>query len=141
MELVNEMYASEAKLSQSAMEQIIRILTLMLAPFAPYLAQELWEEQGSQTPVFKESWPAWDPDLAREDEVEIVVQINGKVRHRMNVPAGLDQVQLAAMAEDNDQVQALIGSQTVVKIIAVPGKLRKLVIDDCWHVTREMRLK
>jgi len=128
MELVNEMYANEAKLSPAAMAQIIRILTLMMAPFAPYLTQELWEEQGGQGAVFKESWPAWDPDLARDDEVEIVIQINGKVRHRMNVPAGLDQVQMAALAEDNDQIQALIGEQTVVKIIAVPGKLLNLVV-------------
>jgi leucyl-tRNA synthetase len=128
MELVNEMYAAEAKISPAAMEQTIRILTLMLAPFAPYLAQELWEEQGKGTPVFKESWPAWDPDLARENEVEIVVQINGKVRHRMNVPAGLDQVQLAQIAQDDPHVAALVAGQTVVKIIAVPGKLLNLVV-------------
>lgn len=128
MELVNEMYANESKLSAGAMEQAIRILTLMLAPFAPYLTQELWEEQGKSNPVFKESWPAWDPDLAREDEVEIVVQINGKVRLRLNVPAGLDQVQMTSLAEDDDRIQALIAGQTVVKVIAVPGKLLNLVV-------------
>ena len=128
MELVNEMYGNETKLSAAAMEQTIRILTLMLAPFAPYVTQELWEEQGHATPVFKEQWPAWDPDLAREDEVEIVIQINGKVRHRMNVPAGLDQVQMTSLAEDSDQIQALLAGQTVVKVIAVPGKLLNLVV-------------
>ncbi len=90
MELVNEMYLEESHISPAAMGQILRILTLMLAPFAPYLAQELWEEQGGEGPVFKQDWPEFDPDLARESEVEIVVQINGKVRARLIVPPGTD---------------------------------------------------
>jgi leucyl-tRNA synthetase len=128
MELVNEMYAHEAKISPPAMGQTIEILTLMLAPFAPYLAQELWEEQGHQTAVFKQPWPDYDPDLVRETEVEIVVQINGKVRHRMMVPAGLDQAQLSAAALADDVVSGLIAGKTVVKIIAVPDKLVNIVV-------------
>jgi len=128
MELVNELYANEAKISPPAMGQTIEILTLMLAPFAPYLAQELWEEQGYDTPVFKHDWPAYDPELTRETEVEIVVQINGKVRLRLNVPADLDQVQMASLVEDDDRVQTLIAGKTVVKIIAVPGKLLNIVV-------------
>jgi len=100
----------------------------MMAPFAPYLAQELWEEQGCDTPVFKHDWPDFDPDLARESEVEIAVQINGKVRLRMTVPAGLDQVQLASRVQDDNRVQELIAGKTVVKVIAVPGKLVNIVV-------------
>ncbi len=128
MELVNELYANEARISPPAMGQTIEILTLMLAPFAPYIAQELWEEQGYDTPVFKQAWPDFNPDLARETEVEIPVQINGKVRLRLMVPAGLDQVQLTTLAQDHDQVQALIADKTVVRIVAVPGKLLNLVV-------------
>jgi leucyl-tRNA synthetase len=128
MELVNEMYACEAKISPAAMGQTIEILTLMLAPFAPYLAQELWEEQGHQTPVFKQPWPDFDPDLVRESMVEIVVQVNGKVRHRMTVPAGLDEVELTKLVLDDPTVSALIAGKTVVKVIAVPDKLVNLVV-------------
>jgi leucyl-tRNA synthetase len=128
MELVNELYASETRISPPAMGQTIEILTLMLAPFAPYLAQELWEEQGYDTPVFKHEWPDFDPDLARESEVEIAVQINGKVRLRLNVPAGLDEVQTISLVQDDDRVQELIAGRTVVKIIAVPGKLVNIVV-------------
>jgi leucyl-tRNA synthetase len=128
MELVNEMYLEEARLSPAAMGQTIQILTLMLAPFAPHLAQELWEEQGGAGPVFKQTWPDFDPDLARESEVEIVVQINGKVRARLIVPAGTDAQGLTSMAEDDDKIQALVEGKTVVKVIAVPDKLINLVV-------------
>ncbi len=128
MELVNEMYLEESHISPAAMKSILRILTLMLAPFAPYLTQELWEEQGGQGPVFKQAWPAYDPDLARESEVEIVVQINGKVRTRLVVPPGTDADGLTRMAMADEKVQALIAGKTVVKVIAVPDKLVNLVI-------------
>ena len=60
----------------------------MLAPFAPYLAQEIWEELGHEGPVFRQCWPAFDPELAKEDEAEIVVQVNGKLRSRITAPFG-----------------------------------------------------
>jgi leucyl-tRNA synthetase len=128
MELVNEVYLEEAHISAAAMEQTIRILTLILAPFAPYLAQELWEEQGGAGAVFKQPWPDFDPDLARESEVEIAIQINGKLRGRMTVPAGTDTNGLTSLAKDDEKIQALIAGKTVVKIIAVPDKLINLVI-------------
>ena len=104
----------------------LRLMTiLMLAPFAPYLAQELWEEQGHMTPVFKESWPDVNWQHALVSEVEIAVQLNGKVRLRINVSAGLD---LAEVARDHPQIQALVAGKTVVKVIAVPDKLINLVV-------------
>src|SRR5712692_2532324 len=79
MELVNVLYAEEAQLSGAALAEAIEKLVLLLGPFAPYLAQELWEELGRSGPVFKQSWPAYDPELTKEDEAEIVVQVNGKL--------------------------------------------------------------
>jgi leucyl-tRNA synthetase len=128
MELVNEMYAAEARLSPAAMEQTLRILTLMIAPFAPYLAQELWEEQGHTGPVFKQEWPDFDPDLARESEIEIAVQINGKLRARLTVPAGTDSNGLISLAKDDDKIAALLEGKTVIKTIAVPDKLINFVV-------------
>ena len=128
MELVNQAYLEEQKISAGAMAQLIEILTFLLAPFAPYLAQELWEEQGRTGPVFKQPWPAYDDDLARETEVEIPVQINGKLRGRVTVAAGLDKAGLEAAALSDDKVQAMIEGKTVVKVIAVPDKLVNIVI-------------
>ncbi len=88
MELVNELYAEEARISPAAMAEVLEKLALMLAPFAPYLAQEIWEEIGKEGPVFRQPWPAFDPELAKEDEAEIVVQVNGKVRGRVFAPFG-----------------------------------------------------
>jgi leucyl-tRNA synthetase len=130
MELVNEMYLEEAHISPAAMEQTLRILTLMLAPFAPYLAQELWEEQGGAGAVFKQEWPDFDPDLTRESEVEIVVQINGKVRARLLVVPGTDANGLTSIAMDDERVQSLVAGKTVVKVIAVPDKLVNLVVKE-----------
>ena len=128
MELVNEMYLEESRISSETMGKILGVLTLMLAPFAPYLAQELWEEQGGEGPVFKRDWPPYDPALARESEVEVVVQINGKVRARLIVPAGTDANGLTSIAMDDEKVQTLIAGKTVVKVIAVPDKLVNLVV-------------
>ena len=128
MELVNDLCAEERSISAATMEQSIRILTLMLAPFAPYVAQELWEEQGNSGPVFKQEWPDFDPDLARETEIEIPIQINGKLRTRISVVPGLDAAQLKVAALDEDKVQEWIGEKTIVKIIAIPDKLVNVVV-------------
>ena len=128
MELVNDLCAEERSISAATMEQSIRILTLMLAPFAPYVAQELWEEQGNSGPVFKQEWPDFDPDLARETEIEIPIQINGKLRTRISVVPGLDAAQLKVAALDEDKVQEWIGEKTIVKIIAIPEKLVNVVV-------------
>jgi leucyl-tRNA synthetase len=128
MELQNHLYAEESHISASAMRQTLEILTFLLAPFAPYLAQELWEEQGKSGPVFKQEWPDYDPDLARETQIEIPIQINGKLRTRINVAPGLDKVQLEAAAIDDDKVRVLLEGKTIVKVIAVPDKLVNLVV-------------
>jgi leucyl-tRNA synthetase len=128
MELVNELYAEEPRVSAPAMAQSIRILTLMLAPFAPYIAQELWEEQGNAGPVFKQEWPDFDPDLARETQIEIPVQINGKLRTRILAPPGLDAAQLKVAALDDDKVTALVEGKETIRIIAVPDKLINIVV-------------
>ena len=76
MELVNFLYAEEANISGAAMPEILEKVALMLAPFAPYVSQDMWEELGKEGPVFRQCWPVFDPELAKEDEAEIVVQVN-----------------------------------------------------------------
>jgi leucyl-tRNA synthetase len=128
MELTNDLYAEEATISASAMEHVIGIFVFLLAPFAPYLAQELWSELGRTGPVFRQPWPAFDADLARETEIEIPVQINGKIRVRFTVPTGLDKAQLEAAARTDEKVIAALEGKTIVKVIAVPDKLVNVVV-------------
>jgi leucyl-tRNA synthetase len=128
MELINELYAQETRISAAAMAQTLEILTLMLAPFAPYLAQELWEEQGKSGPVFKHAWPKFDEELARESEVEIVVQINGKNRAKLTVAPGTDAEELKKLALADAKIAGLVAGKTIVKVIAVPDKLVNIVV-------------
>lgn len=133
MELVNEIAASEAaidagEVSPRALTEIFRNLVLLLAPFAPFFAAEMWEHIGGEGVVFRAPWPAADPELLRELEIEVPVQMNGKLVNVVKVPAGSgeDTVKTAALADA--KVVAKIEGKTVVKVIVVPGKLVNLVV-------------
>jgi leucyl-tRNA synthetase len=128
MELINELYANEQDLSGCALAQVLENLTLMLAPFAPYLAQELWEEQGRTTPVFRETWPTFDAELAKEDLAEVVVQVNGKLRGRLHVPFGTSREELEAQAKADDKVKPFVDGKQIVKVVVVPDKLVNIVV-------------
>ncbi len=133
MELVNEIVASEAALdrgeiSEAAKASLFRSIVLMLAPFAPYFSAELWEKIGGEGAVMRAAWPVADEALAREDEMEIPVQVNGKLVVVIRVAAGSGEetVKLAALADA--KVSARIDGKTVAKVIVVPGKLVNLVV-------------
>jgi leucyl-tRNA synthetase len=103
-------------------------LTLLLAPFAPFLAAELWEQAYYAGDPFRVTWPVYDPELAREDELEIPVQVNGKLANVVKVPAGSDEAAVKAAALADEKVKARTEGKTVVKLIVVPGKLVNLVV-------------
>ena len=135
MELVNEITAAEAGLAEmpaeasaGLMAAIVPSLILLLAPFAPYLAAELWSETGGTDSLLRQPWPPFDPDLAREEELEVPVQVNGKLRAVVKVlpDAGSEAMQQAALAEA--RVQASIAGKQVVKVVVVPGKLINIVV-------------
>jgi leucyl-tRNA synthetase len=128
MELVNVLYAEEANLSSTAMSEVLEKLALMLAPFAPYLAQEVWEELGREGPIFRQCWPAFDPELAKEEEAEIVVQVNGKLRTRLYAAFGAPREELEARALADEKVQPFLAGKRVVKVIVVPDKLVNIVV-------------
>ena len=128
MELVNELTAHEADISAGVMAQVLEKLVLLLGPFAPYLAEELWEELGRTGPVFRQAWPTFDPELAREEETEIVIQINGKVRSRLLVPNGTATEELQARALADPRVRQLTDGRQVVRVIVVPDKLVNIVV-------------
>jgi leucyl-tRNA synthetase len=105
-----------------------KVLVLLLAPFAPYLAHELWEMLGEKGNLLKAAWPKYDPELAKEDEIEIPVQINGKLRSVVVVPAGSSEDTLRTVAMADEKVKAAIAGKQIVKKIVVPGKLINLVV-------------
>jgi leucyl-tRNA synthetase len=133
MELVNEIQAADAQLAAGeipapVVRELLRTLVLLLAPFAPYLAAELWEELGEEGAVLRAPWPVSNPKLSKENELEIPVQINGKLVIVVRVVADADAKVIEAAALADERVQSRIVGKTVVKIIVVPGKLVNLVV-------------
>jgi leucyl-tRNA synthetase len=128
MGLMNVLTDLEKQISAPVMREVIEKLTLMLEPFAPYLAEELWEEQCRPGPVFNHPWPAYDPELAREEEAEIVIQVNGKVRGHVYVPFGTSRDELEKHAMADAKIQSLLDGKRVLKMIVVPDKLVNIVV-------------
>ena len=128
MELLNTLHDEDANLSRAALDQILPALVLLIGPFAPYLAEELWEQLGRNGPVFRQSWPAFDPTLANEDAADVVLQVNGKVRGRLSVPFGTPEAEIEKLALADPKVQPFIAGKQVVKIIVVPDKLVNIVV-------------
>jgi leucyl-tRNA synthetase len=133
MELVNDLQAADAQLAAGevpapVVRELLRSLVLLLAPFAPYLSAELWEELGEKSSVLRAPWPVSDPELAKDDELEIPVQINGKLVTvvRVAVDAAPKAIEAAALAEE--KVKARTAGKNVVKVIVVPKKLVNLVV-------------
>ena len=128
MELLNELVDEEPRLSGAVVIEVLEKLTLLLGPFAPYLAQEIWEELGHDGPVFRETWPTYDPELAKEDLAEIVVQVNGKLRSHIHAPFGTPADDLKARALEDPKVRPFIDGKQIVKMIVVPDKLVNIVV-------------
>ena len=123
MSLVNEFY----RLGRVTKGEL-RILITLLNPVAPHMTEELWEKYGTGGFLSLAPWPVYDEEKTKDDEVEIVLQINGKVRDKMMVAAGLDRDALQEFVMQSDSAKRLIGEKTVVKVIAVPQKLVNIVV-------------
>jgi leucyl-tRNA synthetase len=133
MEFVNELQAADAQIAGGevpapVVRELLRSLVLLLAPFAPYLAAELWEALGEEGAVLRAPWPVSNRELAKEDEIEIPVQINGKLVTLVRVGAEASPKEIEAAALANDKVQARTAGKTIAKVIVVPGKLVNLVV-------------
>jgi leucyl-tRNA synthetase len=136
MELVNELYAVEEHVARAPspavptelLFDVQRDLVLLLAPFAPHLAHELWEMLGEKRSLLRTPWPKYDPTLAKEEEIEIPVQINGKLRSLIVVPVDSAKEAIHERALSNEKIKAAIAGKQVVKVIVVPGKLANIVV-------------
>lgn len=130
MELVNALYQYREQEDQQAglVREAVLIILKLLAPFAPHITEELWSRLGMEDSVHNQTWPTYDPAALVRDELEIAVQINGKVRDHITVPADIDQDGLCQAALAQPRIQELTQNKKLVKVIAVPEKLVNIVV-------------
>ncbi|GED31315.1 leucine--tRNA ligase [Brevibacillus centrosporus] len=123
MVFVNEAYKQEV-LPKKYMEDFVK----MLSPIAPHIAEELWEKLGHTETIAYEAWPTYDESKLVEDEVEIVLQVNGKNKEKLLIASDATKEQMEELAMENEVIKELIEGKTIVKMIAVPGKLVNIVV-------------
>jgi leucyl-tRNA synthetase len=130
MELTNYLnkVKESANVSKKDWQNSIESLVIMIAPTAPHLAEELWHRLGHSGSIHNHHWPQWDEVLAKDDEITLVVQVNGKLRDRPTVPASITEEEAKKMAQSSDKVQPFLQGKTIVNIIYVPGKLVNIVV-------------
>jgi leucyl-tRNA synthetase len=147
MELVNELYAfaesagvrptgrddePPAKVDRretaAVIKEAVEALVLMLSPFAPHMCEELWERLGHAGGIVAAGWPSADEAAAREEEIEIPVQVNGKLRGRITVPADATEAQIEAAALAAPAIQPHIAGKQIVKVIVARGRLVSIVV-------------
>jgi leucyl-tRNA synthetase len=123
IEFVNAAGTAQGALTRDQLDRFARILS----PFVPHVAEELWHRLGHETSVSRADWPAYDEAMLREDEIEIAVQILGKLRSRVRVPADADRDALERAALEDERISELLAGKTVRKVIVVPGRLVNIV--------------
>lgn len=129
MELVNEMYKykeemSDPELFRGAVEKLV----VMLAPFTPHVCEEMWQYIGKDGSVHDQTWPSYDEGAMVKDTVEIVLQINGKVKDKIEIASGADKKEMESAAMGSEKIKELTDGRDVIKVIAVPGKLVNIVV-------------
>lgn len=131
MELVNALYKYDAAVQNKnikLLEETIVDMLKLIAPFAPHFADEMWEILGYEYSIFNQKWPEWDEKAFVKDEIEIVIQFNGKIREKIMLPSGLSREETEAMAMKDEKVLTLLDGKSIVKVITVPDKLVNIVI-------------
>ncbi len=130
MELINEAYpfTPSGEGERAVLQSAIKIVVLLLSPFAPHFSEEVWREIGEKESIFRHPWPDWDEEIAREEETELVIQVNGKVRAKVMIPAGLDDERIKEKTFEEPKVLDLLKDRKLRKVIVVKGKLVNIVI-------------
>ncbi len=130
MEMVNELVPRKDQpiARSTAWREAIQSLTLMLAPSTPHLAEELWQYQGGEFSVHTQDWPDYDPELAKDEMIDLVLQVNGKVRDRVQVALGISEEHAVELAMASDRVKEYTDGKTVRRVIFVPNRLVNVVV-------------
>jgi leucyl-tRNA synthetase len=131
MELLNELQGQEpldVELSPVILKRVLEILVLMLSPITPHIAEELWEKLGHPTGLLSVKWPTYREDLTHEEQFEVIIQINGRLRGKMLVDDGLSEDETSAKALKDPRISVLLVGKEIVKIVVVPRKLVNIVL-------------
>ena len=132
MELVNALYLAKDELAgdengRAVLSSAMATVLTLLSPITPHLCEELWENSGHATPVSSEAWPAWSEEALERDMVTVVIQLNGKLRSKMEVPANAPKEDVERMALADPNIAPRLSGLTVRKIVVIPGKLVNVV--------------
>ena len=127
MEYVNYLIDAGGEVGKKDRQEAIHILILLLAPFAPHMCEELWERIGNEGSVFNQSWPSYDEEIAKEEEITLIVQVDGKLRTKLIVSANLSQDELQKLALENERIGGLLAGKKIKKVVVVPEKLVNIV--------------
>ncbi len=131
MELLNSVYEyvdQEDNPQPELLEEVLKTMALLLSPFAPHFAEEMWESLGQKEHLTFVPWPQFDPELAREEGIKIVIQVNGKVRSRFSALPGISKEEMETLALEDEKTKAYIEGKTIRKVIVVPQKLVNIVV-------------
>ena len=132
MELVNEMYSyaeSHSSIAEGFKKEIVRSLLILLAPFVPHITEELWRKLGAEeSSVHDAEWVVVDSSALTVDEVELAIQVNGRVRTVMSVPIAMEKEEIEYKAKTLSAIQKFIEGKTIVKVIVVPKKIVNIVV-------------
>lgn len=130
MEFVNALtkYTKEAQMNLEFLKDVLDDYVRLLAPFAPHFSEEQWSLLGNTYSVFNEEWPKYDEKALVKDEVEIAIQINGKVKHKIVISSGLSDEEIKATALEDEKVKELTEGKTIVKVIVIKGRLVNIVV-------------
>jgi leucyl-tRNA synthetase len=129
MELVNEIYKLANKISDAEpIKDAIKTVALLLSPFAPHISEEMWEKLGESVSILKEKWPAYNPDIIKEEMVTYVIQVNGRVRSRIKLLTDIDKERLRQGILSDEKIKSWIAGKPIKKFIVVPNKLVNIVV-------------
>lgn len=130
MELSNEITSFEPKTEEDmkALRFALETAVLLLSPFSPHIAEELWEALGNAPSISTQPWPAWDEELAKTKEIELVIQVNGKIRAKLSAPAGLPDEKIRELALNEPKIKEITEKTPVKKLFVVRGKLVNIVV-------------
>lgn len=127
MEYLRDIQAAKGSEQSISYDRALRSLLLLLAPMAPHISEELWQRLGATRSIHLESWPTYDPAAVAEREVTVVIQVNGKVRDRVIVPAGSSDAELTRLARENPRVKASLDGARVSRVVVVRDRLVNVV--------------
>jgi len=133
MELVNDLYAFQVDAARPQSTAVLReaceALIVMLSPFAPHTAEEMWERIGHSDGVAATVWPSFDPQVAKAEEIVVPLQVNGKLRGRLTVPADTSESDMRALAIADSAIKPYIDGKKIKTIIVAKGKLINVVVE------------